>query len=156
MAAIFVPEDFEKEEQMTIPTPPGADCIALSGYASFSEIPVNTLGGPSPSKLEGDAGDDSVWVGYEVHMVVGPKWRGVRDVSPIVTVAGFSFDDSDEADDSGYQVDTCTWDTVGLSENQTEFERIRLKVNIRMRGGDGFSVTKLAYHLVAVGLLGTK
>ena len=150
--AIFEPESFEAEEQLTIPTPPGADCIALSGYASFSQFAVNRLGGPTPSKLKGDPENDSIWVAHEAHMVVGPKWRAVRDVSPVVALAGYSFQDSDEADDSGCQIDTCTWDTVGEVINQVDFLRIRLKVNLRMCGGEGFSVTKLSYHLVAVGI----
>jgi hypothetical protein len=153
MPTIVEPTAFEKEERLQIPTPAGADCLVISGYAGFTVIPVNTLGGPASGELVGDEDDDSQWVPYTVHMVVGPKWLGVRDVSPIVTVAGYTFEDSDEADDSGYQVDTCTWDTVGLTEGQTEFERVRLKVDIRMRGGSGFSVTKLAYHLVVNGRL---
>jgi len=149
---IVEPNAFEEEEQLQIPTSGSAiQCWVISGYASFAWTPVNNVGGPTPDKLTGDPDDDTQWVSYTVHMVVGPKWLAVRDVSPIVTVAGYTFDNSDEADDSGYQVDTCTWDTVGLLEGQTEFERVRLKVELRMRGGSGFGITKLAYHLVANG-----
>jgi hypothetical protein len=102
--------------------------------------------------LQGDPDDDDQkWVTHNVHMVVGPKWLAVRDVSPIVTVPGFQFWDSDSADASGSEILTCTWDTVGESEGQTEFERIRLKVKLRLCGGEQYWITKLAYHLVAVG-----
>jgi hypothetical protein len=152
MAEIHVPVSFEKEEELFIPIV-GGDCIALSGYANF--FSGNTEeGGPSSTSLKGYSHTDTVWNSHEVHMVVGPMWVNVRDVSPIVVVAGYTFHDSDEADDSGYQVDNCTWDTVGQSGGPTDFERntrIRLKVNIKMRGGSDFSVTKLAYHLIAVG-----
>ena len=84
-------------------------------------------------------------------MEVGPPWRSVRDVSPIVTVAGFSFKDNDSADASGTEIRSCTWDTVGLTGDQSNLERIRLKVDVRMCGGADYSVIKLAYHLVAVG-----
>ena len=113
--------------------------------------PLNN-NGPSPSPLQGSSDDDVKWLAYEVHMVVGPIWHSVTDVSPIVAVAGYSFSDPDTANDSGCEVNKCTWDTVGLLESPgSSLKRIRLKVFLRMCGGEDFSVTKLAYHLVAVG-----
>jgi len=152
MATIIEPSSLETEEIMNIPVASaGVLCKVISGYANFSDF-ENLLGGPELGPLKGDPDDDDrIWIKYTVHMVVGPKWNDVRDVSPIVTVAGFSFLDSDSADDSGTQIDTCTWDTVGLSEGQTQFEKIRLKVELRLCGGNEYAITKLAYHLVAVG-----
>jgi hypothetical protein len=152
MTTIITPENFETEEIMNIPVAgSGAQCRVVSGYANFYDF-INNYGEPIDSPIKGDPDDDdTIWITHEVHMVVGPKWTDVRDVSPSVFVAGFSFRDSDSADRSGTEIMQCTWDTVGLSEGQTNFERIRLKVNLRLCGGEEYSIIKLGYHLVAVG-----
>lgn len=168
MAAIITPESFEPEELLNVPVAgSGAQCRVVSGYANFFDKNItNVHGAPigltplpgedvlQPLPLSGDfypEDDDKKWSAYEVHLVVGPAWQAVRDVSPIVSVAGFAFMDSDSADSSGWEVRRCTWDTVGLTGNQNNLERIRLKVDLRMCGGRGYSVIKLGYHLVAVG-----
>ena len=156
MATIIEPMSFEEEQVMAIPVASsGTLCRAISGYANFyNKEFANEHGAPLDVSITGDVypdDDDLKWTSYNVHMVVGPKWNNVRDVSPIVSVAGFSFRDSDSADASGTEILECKWDTVGLSEGQTELERIRLKVKLRLCGGNGYSIIKLAYHLVAVG-----
>jgi len=155
MAVILTPSGFEKEENVDIPVAgSGVLCRAVSGYARFYNPDfTNSHGAPIiDGGLQGDPDDDDrKWVTHNVHMVVGPKWQSVRDVSPIVTVAGFQFWDSDDADASGTEILTCTWDTVGEPDGQTELQRIRLKVKLRMCGGHQYWITKLAYHLVAVG-----
>jgi hypothetical protein len=156
MATITEPISFEQEEVMDIPVASsGALCRVISGYANFYDKNfANEHGAPLDPLITGDvypSDDDKKWTTYNVHMVVGPKWNNVRDVSPIVAVAGFSFRDSDSADASGTEILACKWDTVGLSEGQTELERIRLKVKLRLCGGNEYSIIKLAYHLVAVG-----
>lgn len=157
MATIIEPMSFEPEEVIAIPVASsGALCHAISGYANFyNKDFANEFGAPLDPSITGDiypSDEDKKWKTYNVHMVVGPKWNNVRDVSPIVTVAGFSFRDSDSADASGTEILQCKWDTVGLSEGQTELERIRLKVKLRLCGGNEYSIIKLAYHLVAVGI----
>ena len=156
MATIIEPMSFEEEQVMAIPVASsGTLCRAISGYANFyNKEFANEHGAPLDVSITGDVypdDDDLKWTTYNVHMVVGPKWNNVRDVSPIVAVAGFSFRDSDSADASGTEIIQCKWDTVGLSEGQTELERIRLKVKLRLCGGNGYSIIKLAYHMVAVG-----
>ena len=141
MPGIITPVTLDAEEVMDIPvTGSGTQCRVVSGYANFYEKDLlNVHGAPQE------------WVLYDVHMVVGPKWLDVRDCSPIVGIDGFSFVDNDSADASETEIVACTWDTVGLSDGQTNFERIRLKVKLRMCGGIRYSVLKLGYHLVAVG-----
>ncbi|MGV0815874.1 hypothetical protein ABQF34_28320 [Mycolicibacterium boenickei] len=168
MPGIITPESLETEEMMNIPVASsGSLCRVVSGYANFMDKNItNTYGAPigleplpgddvlQPLPLSGDfypEDDDKTWRAHEVHMEVGPTWRSVRDVSPIVTVAGFSFRDSDAANASGTEIRSCTWDTVGLTGDQSHLERIRLKVDVRMCGGAQYSITKLAYHFVAVG-----
>jgi hypothetical protein len=156
MAGIMTPETLEPEEMMNIPVAgSGVICRVVSGYANFYEKGFeNVHGAPLGSEITGDVypnDDDKKWTFYDVHMVVGPKWHDVRDVSPIVNVAGFSFMDNDSADASGIEILECKWDTVGEPEGQTQLERIRLKVKLRLCGGNGYSILKLSYHLVAVG-----
>lgn len=76
-------------------------------------------------------------------MVVGPKFHQVKDVSPIVNVAGYSFRDSDETDHTGFEITSCNWDSV--AEAETGLERVRLKVRARMCGGEQSSLTILSY-----------
>lgn len=151
---IIEPSGFDKEAICELPTPPGADSFAVSGYAHFFTLPVNALGGPAidSDKLTGDEDSDSKWVDWTVRMVVGPKLRAIRCVSPLVFVGGFSFNDSDEADDSGWHIDSVTWDTVGLTPPEDHLERLRIEAVIRVRGGKGFGITKLGYHAVLVGI----
>lgn len=168
MTVIVEPESFEPEELLNVPVAgSGAQCRVVSGYANFFDKNITNIYGapiglaPLPGEdvlqelpLTGDVypdDEDKKWTAYNVHMVVGPAWHSVRDVSPIVSVAGFSFMDNDSADASGSEIRRCTWDTVGLTGDQAEFERIRLKVDLRLCGGNRYAIIKLGYHLVAVG-----
>jgi hypothetical protein len=156
MPGIITPVTLDAEEIMNIPVGgSGTQCRVVSGYANFYEKDfLNVHGAPLGSDITGDVypnDDDKKWTFYDVHMIVGPKWLDVRDISPIVGIDGFSFMDNDSADASGTEILECKWDTVGLSEGQTNFERIRLKVKLRLCGGEGYSILKLGYHLVAVG-----
>jgi hypothetical protein len=83
-------------------------------------------------------------------MIVGPKVNEVVDVSPIVNIAGINFTASDETDDTGYEIMSCTWDSVFLPAPEQTLKRIRLKVEIRMCGGEQSSVTMLSYHLTTL------
>ena len=172
MAKIVFPVSLETEEQLTIPTGAGSACKAVSGYANFFSAFDPDTGGPQvfyqpgsggifadfPGILSGDPSNlilghldsDTVWVEYQAQITVGPEWRAITDVTPIVNIAGFSFADSDTADDSGAHIDSCTWEKVGVESRRPSF-RIRLLVNLRVRGGYGFFVTKLSYHFIAIG-----
>ncbi|MFN2421445.1 MAG: hypothetical protein ABR527_08730 [Gemmatimonadota bacterium] len=80
-------------------------------------------------------------------------WTAVHDVSPIVAQAGFFHMSSDEADWTGYEIGPCAWDTVGLPPPDDNKERIRLRVRVVVQGGQDMRMTRLAYHLVAIGRL---
>lgn len=152
MPIIIEPESYKTEEIVRIPTSGRERCIAVSGYADFSKDDDPLDGHPLHSEISGGGeNSDSRWFGTTVHMIVGPKWATVKDVSPVVNVAGISFLDSDETDDTGYEIMSCTWDAVQLPAPDTGSERIRLKVVIRMCGGSRSSITMLSYHLVAIG-----
>jgi len=156
MTTIITPDTLEPEQMMDIPVAgSGTLCRVVSGFANFYDKNFhNDWGAPlGPPPLSGDVDDDDdrKWISHTVHMVVGPKWRDVRDVSPAVYIAGFSFMDNDSADASGTEILGCTWDTVGLAEGESDLERIRLKVNLRLCGGKLYCISKLGYHLVAVG-----
>lgn len=156
MATIVEPRGLEKEERLFISNVPGNVCVAVSGYANFfdefhdeSGLPIAWAG---QQNMIGDLDDDdSLWIHYNAHLIVGPKWTDVRDVSPSVFVAGFTFSDPDSADSDGIHIDHCRWDTVGFEDEVPQFEKIRLKLSIRMCGGIGHTITKLGYHLVATG-----
>jgi hypothetical protein len=150
MATIIEPESFAIEERLRIPIAGGERCWVVSGYADFSSQDEPDDGHPLYSKLNG-AGLDKRWWGHTVHMVVGPKWHEVTDVSPVVNIAGISFQDSDETDHTGYEVLSCKWDTVSLPEPEQNLRRIRLKVELRMCGGEQSSISMLSYHFVAIG-----
>ena len=156
MATTVEPRGLEKEERLFISNTPGNVCVAVSGYANFFDDFDPDSGLPlvyeAAQNLIGDVDDDDkLWLHYNAHLIVGPKWTDVKDVSPIVFVAGFTFRDPDSADADGIHIDHCKWDTVGFEDEVPEFERIRLKVSIRMCGGIGHAITKLGYHLIATG-----
>jgi hypothetical protein len=154
MAIIKNPVGFEQEEILIFPgAGPPMSTVAVSGYAVFHKAFAATTDGPTIDEygLVGDEDDDGVFVKYRAEMVVGPTFSQVQDVSPVVTVAGYTFFDSDTADHSGFQVDGCTWDTVGLPPPEQAFERTRLKVELRVSGGSSCAVTRLAYHFIVQG-----
>ena len=150
MPNIIEPESFVDEERLRIPIAGSDRCWVVSGYADFSSADEPSDGHPLNSKLTGAGLDKRRWE-RTVHMVVGPKWHEVKDVSPIVNVAGYSFRDSDETDHTGYEVLSCKWDTVSLPEPEQNMRRIRLKVTLRLCGGEQSSITMLSYHFVAIG-----
>ena len=154
MGVIKTPFGYEDEHLVDIPVG-NARCRIISGYANLFAVFHHEHHGPlggAGTPLGSDQ-SDTKWVEHEVHLVVGPRWLAVREVSPIVNVAGHSFDDSDEVDDSGFHIDTCEWDTVGLAPPDDDYERIRLKLKLRWRGGLGSECTKLSYQLAALGVV---
>jgi len=73
------------------------------------------------------------------------------DVSPLVTHAGFGHSSSDEADATGYRIDSCTWDKAGDPNNN--FLRVVLIVQLQMRGGPDAKLSRLGYQLMVQGTL---
>ncbi|HEV8590487.1 MAG TPA: hypothetical protein VGQ55_00170 [Pyrinomonadaceae bacterium] len=78
MATIVEPVSFEKEEKVKIPTV--AECIAVSGYANFfnefhpdSGLPLS-FASPGHNMIGDLNDDDNLWIHYEAHLLVGPKW----------------------------------------------------------------------------------
>ena len=149
MPTIVQPDGYADEETLRIPIAGADRCYVVSGYADFT--PKNP-GHPLGSQIQGlgTGNSDDRWVKSTIHMIVGPKVNEVIDVSPIVNVAGISFIASDETDDTGYEILSCKWDSVSLPEPEQGLKRIRLKVEIRMCGGEQSSVTMLSYHLTTL------
>lgn len=112
------------------------DMVVVSGYArKFSE------------RLIGGEDSDEDDIKYEVEMTVGPVWRAIFDVSPVVTRSGFYHSDPDEDDADGYEITKCEWSLVETDEGK----KIRLRTNLRVRGSDSHEITSLAFQLTAIG-----
>lgn len=146
--AIWEPTEYATEEILRIPITGKKRCFVVSGYADFSSLGEGD-GNPAFSKIHGDPDNDNLYVTHQLHMVVGPEFHNVDDVSPIASVAGYSFMGSDETDSTGVIVENCKWDTVQGSS--TSVERVRLKVKLRMCGGKKSMVSKIAYHFTVIG-----
>lgn len=129
------------------PAPPvgegvgGKDVVVVSGYKYYTD-----------TVLTGSTESDSKANHYECHIYVGPKWRDLDGVSPVVTVSGFSHYNSDDAEDTGYGVDLCKW-SWEMPQDPSEGRRIMLIVFLHVRGGTDLSIRGFAYHLVARGSL---
>ena len=146
------PNQYAKEEILRIPVAGGDHCAVVSGYATFYQDTAPGDGHPIGCTITGGGSNsDPRWFATKVEMIVGPLWRSVTDVSPVVNIAGISFRDSDTTDDTGYQITDCVWDTVSTTEGLIHSKRIRLRVTITMCGGEQSAVTKLSYHLTAIG-----
>jgi hypothetical protein len=97
--------------------------------------------------------DEEHFKQYDVEIVVGPWWRAVRQVTPMVTVSFWSHKNSDEDDNSGWAVDKVTWDTVGGTGAHLEQERIQIRCRVSVKGEHAQVVT-LGYYVHGRGLLG--
>ena len=156
MPDIIEPFNYATEERLRIPISGSERCIVVSGYANFSDENDSDDGHPLNSKLHGagTGSSDHRWFGNPtVHLIVGPKLHEIKDVSPIVNVGGWSFRDSDETDHTGFEITSCTWDSVSMPEPEQALKRVRLKIESRMCGGEQSSVTILSYHFVVIGKL---
>ncbi len=120
--------------------PAGDDVAVVSGYASYQNLLVT-----------GSDESDETAVDHECHLFVGPRWRTVNGVSPTVTISGNSHFSSDGADATGWRVEDCKWDFP--LPPPADGAKIKLTVFLHARGGTNFSVTGLAYHLTARGVL---
>ena len=152
MPTIIEPDKYADEETLRIPIAGSDRCYVVSGYADFSQSNAGTDGHPVGSQLDGlgDGSSDHRWISHTIHLIVGPKVNEVIDVSPIVNVTGISFIGSDETDSTGYEILSCKWDAISLPEPEQGLKRIRLKVELRMCGGEQSTVTMLSYHLTTL------
>ena len=145
------PPSFVKEEEWlkfrveppATPANQGGDVVVVSGYAHYHN-----------SQLQGSSDGDLVGVPYVVRLFVGPSWRDLNDVSPSAFIAGFRHYDSDEADMSGRELESCTWEWVGGPDNPDQ--QIRLIMSLYLFGGPSADVTVIGYHLTARGWLLTQ
>jgi hypothetical protein len=130
----------------TSPTGPvQGDLFVFSGYADF------TGSGPQiQGKGAQDTEDQEDWVEYDAEFLVGPHWRLLRGVSPIVVIGGHSQVSPDHADAMGFRVQGIT--KISLVQDQVQsFTRIQLNVGVLVRGGVDGKVLSLAYQGTAWG-----
>lgn len=143
MVNLVKPKDYARERWARLPKMGGLDVFVFSGYARFTppqELLIGT--GGTNTNLQGD------YVEYQVtDMLVGPHWIAVRQVCPMVVVAGHIQDNPDEADDMGYEV-TSIRDIKAPVD-----ERIELQLYLKVRGGVDGRIPSLAYHVTALGML---
>jgi hypothetical protein len=159
MAALTIqPTSFATERWMRMPRlatvgPAGpvrlGDLFAFSGYADFTASSGPQIEG------EGDSNTDPQenWVEYDAELVVGPLWRLLQGVSPIVVIGGHSQVSPDVAQAMGFKVQGIT--KVSLIQTQGQsFSRIQLNVSVVVRGGVDGKILSLAYQGTAWGDLG--
>jgi hypothetical protein len=151
MGNAIEPERYEEEQILEIPVNYGRiKCYVISGFADFTTHDTERDKSPIGFTLpDGSARGDRIWVTNQIHLVIGPDFNEVVDVSPTAAIAGYAFFNSDETDSTGIELEECRWDTVPVDGNAS-LERIRLKIKLRMCGGLQSTVTKISYHLVAL------
>jgi len=125
------------------------DYLVISGYANFNWATDTKPG--TPHQLQGDPHDDGLYIDYQVRALVGPDWKAIRGVSAVMTTAGFRHLSSDEADFTGYDVNVCDW--KGIDAPVADYERIQLRAEVRVSGGEDSFISRLGYQVVARGLL---
>ncbi len=117
------------------------DTMAHMSFTGFAQI--NAPG----------AEDEETYMRHDVVVVVGPWWRAVRQVTPMVTVSAWSHRNSDEDDNSGWAVRNVTWDTVGGTGAHQDHERIRIRFEVLV-WGEHARMVALGYYVLGRGLLG--
>lgn len=139
MAVIEIPSGaFEKEHRHRFSAQsPSGDHVVASGTMNLGGVVIGT--------------SDEHFEDYEIRAVVGPWWKDVQNVVPLVTASGFNQDDWDEVDEAGWTIRELTWDTVGGNQApHLDEERIRLKFHLAVKG-EGSSVTYVSYYFTARG-----
>jgi hypothetical protein len=127
-----------KENIHSWPGSPGLECVAFPGYAMVFGKP----------KYWADEDDDLLYVDTTIEMHVGPHFHSIRYAAPIAWISGWSHDSSDEADATGWSVDSCTWDF-----DANDSPRIKLTVVAHCKGGPDARLGWLAYYVIAQGKL---
>jgi hypothetical protein len=137
-----------------VPTASPADLFVFSGYADFTggSDDSGDIKGPLEGTGFSDTNNQATWVEYDIEeVVVGPHWRSIEGVCPMVVIGGHSQVSPDEADAMGFRVQ-------GISKIDTKSyvgggKRIRLSVSLAVRGGLDGKVLTLAYQVSAWGRL---
>lgn len=120
--------------------PVGAHYVVMSGYAEIYPAPWKTV-----SDLPaGDLHDSKEW---DTEIIIGPGWRDVYQVSPMVAPGNFFDADNDDNDQQGWQLDSgCSWDEVEVNGKK----RIRLKFKMKQQG-ESSQFVGVVYHAAATG-----
>jgi hypothetical protein len=121
----FYPSFIETPYEMRTRTPDGRDLDFLSGYAVFD--------------FQGTGG---TWRRDDIYIVIGPIWRRLDGVVPVVSLASIS--NQHTAVDAGWAVDNCRWTTLG--------GRILLQSRVAISDSDGH-LLRLTYQATAMGLI---
>jgi hypothetical protein len=108
-------------------TPDGRDLLFLSGSAELPEFYQGT---------------GSLWRQDELWILIGPIWRRVDSVSPMVALATIS--NEGNANNAGWSAWDARW--------STHKERILLKATVAVRDGDGY-LPRVNYQATALGVL---
>jgi hypothetical protein len=118
----------------------GPHYVVMSGYAEISPDPWGTV-----HDLPGsDPYDNKEW---DTELIIGPVWRDVLQVSPMVAPGKFFDADNDEDDEQGWNLDSgCLWDEVEESGKK----RIRLKFKMKQEG-ETSQFVGIVYHAAATG-----
>jgi hypothetical protein len=123
--AIF-PNFIETPHEMRTQTPDGRDLVFLSGYAVFDFI-----------------GTGGSWLCDDLYLVIGPGWRRIDGVVPVVSLASIS--NQNNAVNAGWAVDNCRWTTIGG-------RLILLQSRVCIRDSDGH-LHRVTYQVTAMGNL---
>ena len=119
----FWPDFIETPHEMRTRTPDGRDLVFLSGYPVFN--------------FKGSGGS---WRCDDLYIVMGPFWRRLDGVVPVVSLASIS--NQHTAVDAGWAVDNCRWTTYG--------GRILLQSRVCIRDVDGY-LHRVTYQVTAMG-----
>jgi hypothetical protein len=129
------------------------ELFVFSGYADFTggSGDSSDINGPLEGTGYADTDNQEIWVEYDIEqMIVGPHWRAIDGVCPTVVIGGHSQVSPDVADAMGFRVQGISKvDQVGSAGNS----RIRLSVNVAVRGGLDGKILTLAYQVTAWGVL---
>jgi hypothetical protein len=123
--AIF-PNFIETPHEMRTQTPDGRDLVFLSGSAVFDFI-----------------GTGGSWRCDDLFLVIGPGWRRIDGVVPVVSLASIS--NQNNAVNAGWAVDNCRWTTIGG-------RLILLQSRVCIRDSDGHP-HRVTYQITAMGHL---
>jgi hypothetical protein len=138
--AIVEPADnaYEKEWRLKFDAKdPSGPHVVVSGNVNIAQLANGT--------------SDEHFEEYLVHLVVGPYWKSVNQVVPLVTVSGFENTNADEDDEEAWWITDLTWDAQsGPPGPNVDEERIRLKFKISVKG-ENSHVLGVAYQLTARG-----
>jgi hypothetical protein len=129
------------------------ELFVFSGYADFTggSGDASAIDGPVQGNGFADTQNQEIWVEYDIEeIIVGPHWRAIDGVCPTVVIGGHSQLSPDVADAMGFRVQGISKvDQVGAAGDM----RIRLSVNVAVRGGLDGKILTLAYQVTAFGVL---